>query len=181
MSGYPDAVGGSFGEKYYLSMQDGADGWHLFTYDVRKGLWHREDSLHALCFARVDDSLFCIDADDGKLWDLQGAQGAPEITRNIPWMAESGAQYYEYTDRKYLSRYDFKLKLEQGGRLEIWVDYDSAGEWTLAGEIEGRGLETVVVPIRPRRCDHMRIRLKGCGEVRIFSITRILRKGSDRG
>ena len=177
---YYDAVGGSFGEKYYLSMKDGANAWSLFVYDVKKGLWHREDDLHALCMARVDDSLFCI-ASDGKLLDLQGAQGTPEVSQTLPWMAESGILYTEYTDRKYLSRYDVKLKLGDGGRMAVWIQYDSSGEWTMEGEILGSGLKTVVLPIRPRRCDHMKIRLEGTGELRLFSITRILRQGSDRG
>ena len=44
---------------------------------------------------------------------------------------------------------------------------------------EGNGRETVLLPVRPRRCDHLRLRLEGEGELRLFSITRTLRKGSD--
>ena len=38
---------------------------------------------------------------------------------------------------------------------------------------------SVALPIRPRRCDHLRLRLTGTGEMRLFSIARVLEKGSD--
>ena len=175
---YCQAAAGSFGEKYYLSMRDGTGAWSLFVYDLSRGLWHREDGLHALSFACCGDSLYCIDADTGKLWDLQGAAGAGE--GSFSWMAESGVEYSELPDRKYLSRFDLKLQLARGGKLRVWLNYDSGEDWIPAGEIEGSGLNTLLLPVRPRRCDHMRLRLEGEGELRLFSITRVLRKGSDR-
>ena len=174
---YYEAAAGSFGEKYYISMRDAAGAWSLFVYDLRKAHWYREDSLHALCFARCDDSLYCIAASTGELWDLQGVAGEEEST--VSWSAETGVQNYETADRKALSRFDFRLQLPVGGRMRVWLNYDSGEEWLPAGEIEGRGLETVLLPVRPRRCDHMRMRLEGEGELRLFSLTRILRKGSD--
>ena len=174
---YSEAAAGGFGEKYYLSMRDGRGNWSLFVYNLVKGLWYREDSLHALCFARSDDSLYCIDAESGELWDLQGAAGVKE--ERILWRAESGVQYFEMADRKYLSRFDLKLRLEEGGWLRVWLNYDSGEDWIQAGEIEGRGLQTILLPVRPRRCDHMRLRLEGEGELRLFSVTRTLRKGSE--
>ena len=175
---YARAAAGSFGNKYYLSMQGEDGAWPLFVYDLGKGLWYREDALHALCFARCGESLYALDADTGKLWDLRGKAGAPE--GSFDWMAETGPQYYETPDRKYLGRYDFKLRLERGGRMRVWLNYDSGEDWVLAGEIEGRGLDTLLLPVLPRRCDHMRMRLEGQGELRLFSVTRVLRKGSDR-
>ena len=177
-----NAAAGSYGEKYYISMNTDPDptrgDWHLFVFDSAKSLWAREDSLHALCLARVDDSLFCIDS-DGKLLDLQGAQGTPEVTQNIHWMAESGILGYSYPDHKYLSRYDFTLRLGQGAELSLWIEYDSSGDWIESGRIDNAGMGTRVLPVRPRRCDHLRIRLSGKGEVRLFSIARILEVGSD--
>ena len=89
-------------------------------------------------------------------------------------------EYSELPDRKYLSRFDLKMQLARGGKLRVWLNYDSGEDWIPAGEIEGSGLNTLLLPVRPRRCDHMRLRLEGEGELRLFSITRVLRKGSDR-
>ena len=174
---YYEAAAGSIGEKYYISMRNAAGVWSLFAYDLGKGLWYREDGLHALCFARCGDSLLCVDAQTGKLWDLQGATGERE--ESFSWLAETGVQSYETAERKCLTRFDFKLRLARGGWMKVWINYDSGEDWLPAGEIEGQGLETVLLPVRPRRCDHLRLRLEGEGELRLFSITRKLRKGSD--
>lgn len=174
---YYSAAAGSFGEKYYISMKDGSDRWSLFAYDLTKGLWHREDGLHALCFAKCHDSLYCFDAATEKLWDLQGAAGTQETA--IEWMAESGILGYSYPDHLYLSRYNITVWLGEGAELTVWLDYDSEGEWHEGGRIDDGGMGTRTLPILPRRCDHMRLRLTGKGEMKLFSITRILEVGKD--
>ncbi|MBR3474223.1 MAG: hypothetical protein IKH34_04050 [Oscillospiraceae bacterium] len=174
---YDRASAGAFGEKYYLSMRDAAGAWHLFVYDLAKGLWHREDSLQALGFARCGESLYCIDAAAGKLWDLRGAAGSREDS--IDWMAESGILDYRLPERKYLGRCSFTLWLDRGAELAAWIEYDSSGDWIECGRIENAGRGTRTLPIRPRRCDHLRIRLTGRGAVKLFSVTRTLEVGSD--
>lgn len=174
---YYDAAAGSFGEKYYISMKDGSNAWSLFVYDLAKGLWHREDALQALCFAKCHDSLYCIDKATGKLWDLQGAAGTAESS--VSWSCESGILGYQYPDHKYLSRYNVTLWLDAGSEMTVWIEYDSSGDWIEGGRIENAGMGTRTLPIRPRRCDHLRIRLTGTGKMRLFSIAKILEVGSD--
>ena len=69
--------------------------------------------------------------------------------------------------------------MDAGATAGIWVEYDSSGEWIASGNIQRSGTGTVVIPIRPRRCDHMRMKLSGTGAVKIFSIARTLEVGSD--
>lgn len=176
---YGSAVGGSFGGKYYLSMKDGAGTWHLFCYDAARGMWHREDNTHAMCFAAMDDDLYYIDADTKKLMCVMGTQGTPEDAPD--WMAESGVVGYEYPDKKYLSRYNIRLQIEDGGELRMYCMYDSNGKWEHAGTVRRKGTGTFTVPVIPRRCDHMKLRLEGKGVVRVFSIAKILELGSDNG
>lgn len=176
---YSSAVGGSFGGKYYLSMKDGAGVWHLFCYDAARGMWHREDNTHAMCFAAMDDDLYYIDADTKKLMCVMGTQGTPETAPD--WMAESGVIGYEYPDKKYLSRYNIRLQIEDGGELRMYCMYDSDGKWEHAGTVRRKGTGTFTVPVIPRRCDHMKLRLEGKGVVRVFSIAKILELGSDNG
>ena len=51
--------------------------------------------------------------------------------------------------------------------------------WRHCGHIEGRGLRTFLLPIRPARCDHLKFRLTGKGEMKLFSLARVLEAGSD--
>ena len=59
--------------------------------------------------------------------------------------------------------------------------YDSSGEWIRQGSIQMRGTRTVTLPVRPRRCDHLRMRIEGRGDIRLYSIAKILTIGSDVG
>lgn len=177
-SKYYQAVAGSFGEKYHISMKDESGSWHLFVYDISRGIWHREDNLHALCFAAVDDELYCIDADSGALLALNGTTG--QLEDKVQWEAISGILYYEYPNKKYVSRYNLRLRMDKDAKMRIGIQYDSDGFWEEYGYISERGTGTVTVPIRPRRCDHLQIKLKGEGDIRIFSLARILEVGSDK-
>ena len=47
------------------------------------------------------------------------------------------------------------------------------------GEIHGSRMGTFVLPVVPRRCDHLRFRMKGTGEMKIYSISRIMEVGGD--
>ena len=172
---YTDAVAGAVADSYYISMKKAGGSWQLFVYDVKRGLWMKEDELKVDCFAALGDELYALSGN--MLYALRGSLG--ELESHVSWMAESGMLYYQYPDRKYLSRYNFRLQMEEGAEMDIFIQYDSSGVWERKGRIRFRGTGTVTVPVRPRRCDHMRIRLEGKGEFRLFSIAKILSIGSD--
>lgn len=172
---YYEAAAGVFGQRYYVSMRDGANTWNLFVFDVKNGLWMREDNLHAEGWAAWGDELYCMS--QNSVITINGTEGTPES--NVQWSAETGVQYYELTDHKYVSRYNLRLKMERGARVRLYVEYDSSGKWEPSGEVRVQRLDSFVLPVRPRRCDHMRLKIVGEGEVRIFSIARVLERGSD--
>ena len=158
-------------------MQDADNKWNLFVYDAEKGIWMKEDDLHVLQFAQVDDELYALTEKSGtkKLMALLGTDGTLETS--VPWSAETGILYYEYPDHKYISRYNIRLRFT--GTATISIEHDSSGTWVASGTFTMNGTDSIVIPVRPRRCDHLRVKIAGTGEVRIFSITRILEKGSD--
>lgn len=172
---YYNAVAGAFGDRYYISMKDSGNNWNLFCYDVKKGIWMREDNLHVECFARWGDELYA--QAQNQIIALNGTDGTPEA--DFDWYAETGIQYYAYPDKKYVSRYNIRLNAPMEANMQIFIEYDSSGLWNFAGNVKLPHTGTVTIPVRPRRCDHMRLRLEGRGDIRIFSITRILERGSD--
>ena len=175
---YTNGVAGSLGGVYYISMQDASGGWHMFTYDTGKRIWHREDETHALCFANVRGDLMYIDDDTKKLVSVTGSGSMPES--DIEWSAESGVMGYEYPDSKYLSRYNIRVKLAEKAELIMLLEYDSDGVWHEMGAYTGSAtLRTFTIPVIPRRCDHLRMKLMGRGDVKIYSIARYLEGGSD--
>lgn len=175
---YYDAVAGAIGGKYYISMRDAQNAWGLYVYDTERGIWHREDDTQAMLFVNVRGDMMYVDAASKKLISATGMSGSLES--DIQWMAESGLQGYEFVDQKYLSRYNIRAKLAQGATMSLALEYDSEGRWESAGTWSGDALTgTINIPVIPRRCDHLRLRITGTGDVKIYSISRMLEGGSD--
>ena len=162
--------------RYYLSLE-GPEGWCLLVYDTATGLWHREDGFRALAFAALEGELYAIEADTGALWALKGTVGEKE--ESLPWMAETGPLRYAAPDRQYLSRFDLVLETEPGTKLELWLRYDERGDWERAASLEPCAGAALSLPVRPRRCARLRLRLKGEGGARILALTKVLERGSD--
>lgn len=172
---YTDAAAGVVRDRYYISMKDGMGQSQLFVYDMGRGLWMHEDGFKADAFARVDNELYALS--DKLLYAMLGSSGEEEAF--VSWEAETGILYYQYPDKKYVSRFNVRVQMEEGAEMDIYIQYDSSGVWERKGRIKLRGTNTVTVPIRPRRCDHMRIKLVGKGGFRLFSVAKIITFGSD--
>jgi len=172
---YYNAVGGSYGQKYYISMQDSTQQWHLFVYDIPRGLWIREDDLHVDQFIRLDDELYALCGN--KIYALNGTQG--ELEKKVKWNGETGILHYEYPEKKYVSRYNIRASADVGTQITVRIEYDSCGVWVIAGTCRPIRNEAFTLMVRPRRCDHLRIKVEGEGAFKLFSISRVLEKGSD--
>ena len=174
---YFEAVGGAHGNKYYLSMKDSSNLWHLFVYDTAKGMWHHEDNTHADCFCSCREEMYFIDHADKKIRTVFG--GGTKDTKPVEWMAETGVIGVDSPDKKYLSRLTVRMWLDIGTEVYFFVQYDSGGEWEHLFTMTGNSLRSFAVPIRPKRCDHLRIRIVGEGDARIYSIAKVIEEGSD--
>ena len=108
---------------------------------------------------------------------MNGTQGTRE--GDVEWSVVSGIMGYEYPDHKYLSRFD--LRLQMRGEANLYLQYDSSGQWHYAGRLLWKKGTTrsFAMPVIPRRCDHVQLKLSGKSEMRLFSIARILELGSD--
>ncbi|MBR0040968.1 MAG: hypothetical protein IJP64_06285 [Oscillospiraceae bacterium] len=178
---YHDAAAGAINSKYYLSMLDEAGAAHLFVYDIARGIWLREDDLRVTQFARVDTELFAVSSNT--LCTLLGSLpvGGAEAEENVAWEAVTGIQYYQYPENKRATRYNIRMKLAQGATLTVYVMYNSSGVWDEQGTVsaESEQIDSFLFPVRTHRCDHLQLKLAGSGDVRIYSISKILEVGSD--
>ena len=174
---YSDAVAGSHGNKYYISMEDTAGQYHLFVYDTAKGMWHREDNLRADAFCSCRDELFCMEHGTNKIITMLGS--GTQDTKAVDWMVQTGPLGTDEPDMKYISRLVLRMSLEIGTRVRFFIQYDSIGGWEPIGMMSGTSLRSFSIPIRPRRCDHFRLRIEGTGDARIYSETKTIERGSD--
>lgn len=168
--GYKNAVAGSSGSKYYVSMEK--EGKHsLFVYDAGKGLWHREDDTNAAAFTRMGDKLYYLEGNT-----LRTTEGGDEEV--IEWEAVTGDLPYRTAESKFISRLSLRCSVALGA-LEVWIDYDSRGAWQRLRSMGGKGLGLRSVPLIPQRCDHFRLKLRGYGECLLQDLTVFISYGSN--
>lgn len=169
---YKNAVAGSDGVKYYVSMEDGGGTHHLFVYDTQKNLWHREDNTAAISFAWDEGRLYCQTEKD--LW-YYGEDGDEEI--------ESFAEFGDFTDgdpnKKGTSKLQLRLELDEGAELAVKMQFDSEKVWHEVKTLSTTAKRSFYLPIVPRRADHFRLRLEGKGRWRLYSMTRESYSGSE--
>ncbi len=176
---YTAAVAGALGNKYYISMLDPNNKHHLFVYDALKGMWHREDDTKVRAFCNNRGELYYIDGADNKIRTVLGSgtlDNAP-----VKWMAETGVIGTDSPDKKYISKLDVRMYLDMGARAFFYIQYDSSGAWEHIYTAKGEDhLRSFAVPIRPLRCDHLRLRIEGEGYANIYSICKTIEQGSDK-
>ena len=172
---YSDAVGGSHGNKYYITMKDAANQYQLFVYDTGKRMWHKEDNIQATAFCSCRGELYAIA--DGKIITMLGS-GAQEETL-VEWMVQTGEIGITTPDMKYISRLTVRMTLDIGAEVRFYAQYDFMDDWEEVCVLEGTSLRSFSIPIRPRRCDHMKLRIDGVGNAKIYSITKTIEQGSE--
>lgn len=183
---YENAVAGANGNKYYITMEDKSGEHHFFAYDASKGLWHKEDNTQADMFCSCRGEMYYIDHANKKIMTCLGSGTVNET--DVEWSAEtgvvgtvtkSGNYSTQLAGKKYISQFLVRMSLELGSRVSIYIQYDSMGEWEHITTMVGTHLRTFTVPVRPKRCDHFRLRFVGVGKAKIFSYTKTLEQGSD--
>lgn len=173
------AYAGVLGRRYYVSMQDKGGAWAMYCYDTGTGLWHREDGTHSEMMTGYANDLYLVDSESKKLLTVLGSAGTKEAA--VSWWCESGIQTYEYINHKTVTRYNIRAQLAEGAKMRVYLKYDSKGAWHMKANVtqDAAGTRTLLVPVYPKRCDHMQLRLEGEGEIKIFTIARLLAQGGD--
>lgn len=182
MDRFRNAVGGSDGLKYYVSME-GEDGaaW-LYVYDTQKRTWHKEDQTRVTHFASWKGNLYFLN-DKGEIWITGNIQDPPEEAveeEDIPFMTE----FTDFTDddpnKKGVGKLQLRMELDEGATVKVLLQFDSDGKWMTLKELVGTDPKrSYYLPIVPRRCDHYRLRLEGTGGFRLYSMAREYYSGSE--
>lgn len=174
---YKNAVGCAYRGKYYIEMKDIANHPVLFVFDTSKSMWHKESAVNATQMVAGDDNVFFIAPIDTKS-GIGGLFGSGEA--EIGWYAESGLFGLSTPDKKYICGLNLRLMLPLGSEMFISIQYDSSGEWESIGHVIGHNIMPFTLTLRPRRCDHFKIRMHGTGDMKLYSISKTLKQGSDK-
>lgn len=167
---FGDAVAGTDGERYYLSVAEGPGVHHLFTYDLNRSIWLREDETDCVDFARLGNALYFLTS-EGEVWQTQGGDD-----QQVSWEAQFTPFYETILGRKRYTRLTLRLELPRGswlraqlrGKNGVW---ETVAQWTTAGAgSEKTDALTAVLPIR--RGDKLELRLEGKGPFTVLDVMR---------
>lgn len=160
---YVSGVAGTDGRKYYLSLYDGSE-YYLFVFDPVLKMWHLEDNLNVIQFARMGGSLYALCA-DGKLYKFNSGN------EKVHWKAYSQVFHEYYSGKKIYSELAFRVDLESGSSLAVYVKINN-GEFQLVKSYTAQGLSSFTVPLRIQQADHFQIMLEGVGRGKVYQISR---------
>ena len=181
--GSTTSIAAAYRDKYYLYLQmNTPPGSRLLVLDTRRGAWYRESlPIGSITdFTEFMGSLLCAAGGIEEIaHDNQVSAIGDTKEGDVAWSCETGLIGYSTVEQKYVSRFNIRMSLARDAYMDVLVQYDSDGVWHNQGRIQGVGTRTFMLPVRPRRCDHFRIRLEGSGDVRIYSFAKIFEAGSD--
>lgn len=182
---YKNAVGGALGRLYYLCMRNESDESVVFVYDTESDFWVKEDSEDIRWFAALGNELYFLN-EKGELWSVNGSgkeeygDATAEKEKDVAWMIETGDIGYEAPYNKYISGIQLYAEGEIGHTVRISIRYDNRMQpWTEVFQFTPAMRKSMVLPIVPRRCRIMNIRIHGTGPFKLFSIAKRVEEGSD--
>lgn len=170
---FSDAVACCDGEKYYISMKQG-DTYSMFSYDVLKNIWLREDETHAVDMAFHNGKVYYLDYEGGLYYIDKTADRS-----NIEWEATLCTITETMNERKGYSKFHLRMDLDKGAWLAVDVKTDNDLKWKQVYATHNSKAKTVSIPIMPTRCDSVDIRLRGKGNCTIKTFIREFTVGSD--
>lgn len=170
---FSDAVACCDGEKYYISMKQG-ENYSLFSFDVMKNIWLREDDTQAVDMAFHNGKVYFLDADGGLYYIDKTADRS-----NIEWEATFCTINETMNEKKGYSKFHLRLDLDSGAWIAVDVKTDNEPQWKQVYITHNSKAKTVSIPIMPTRCDCVDIRLRGKGKCTIKTFIREFTTGSD--
>lgn len=173
------AAAGSINNKYYICMKNEQSKlWELFVYDLASGIWNKETGFKTLGFVAYNGELYYIDQDRNEIRTMFGS--GKTDTAPVEWYGETGNIGFSMPDRKYISKITVRISLAFDSQFAIYIQYDSSGKWERVWTLDRTSTQSFTVPIKPKRCDHFKMKFVGKGDFKIYSIATTMEQGSDR-
>ena len=101
-----------------------------------------------------------------------------EEEAKFEWNVTTGEIGLDSPNQHYLKKLILRCWINTDAKLKVEVMYDSSGDWEVLKEYYATRKRSYELPIQIRRCDHFQIRLSGFGDIRIYSIAKVVEEGS---
>ena len=171
---FDEGRAGTDGDKYYISMKNDKGEWGLYSYDILRSIWLKEDNTEAVDFAEYEGYLYFISNEDKTLYKM----GDDTAEEEIEWSATFCPFTETINERKGYSQLMFRVDIEKKSWLKVEISKDDK-PWESVYTTHNDRAKTLSIPIHPNRCDNFRVRLTGKGKCTIKSFIRNYHIGSE--
>ena len=86
----------------------------------------------------------------------------------------------KFTRQKYYSNINIRAIAVENSNFSVYFQYNSNNNWIKKGEYNFEKTGSINIPFISPRCDHLKIKIKGKGDIKILSISRKIEKGSEK-
>lgn len=164
-----DGVATTDGRRYYLSAV-GEDGVRaLYVYDTVTDAWHREDGAGIGYLAYLKGDVYAYNSDNSVYVIGKDTTGHGTPLGSV----SSKVEFVPLTDdargQIVPLRLGVRVECMAGSELTLLVSYDG-GPWESRATLKNEGSRIWYVPLQPRACDLLGVRVQGKGEYRILSL-----------
>lgn len=180
---YYDGVAGACLDKYYLACETSSGQKRQFVYDTQNGMWMKEDApgFKQISAAESGQIYACTDTE---IWGLGSRDNVAFLTElvgeeYVEWEAVTGELGLETPDSKYVDKIIIRAYIPHASEIQIAISINDR-PFDEVGVMRSRGDEaSQAFAFNPCRCDHFRLRLKGHGSVRVYSIVIQMEAGGE--
>jgi len=120
-----------------------------------------------------------FDYDFGSAQVLSCAYKDETQVQDISFVAESADLGLLTPDHKRTSLLQIRVSMEKDSILKVSAQYDGGAWIQLHETVAGKHIDSVCLPVTCRRCDRMKIKLEGYGNVTVYGITRTTENASE--
>lgn len=166
-----EGIAATDGRRYYLSAKDASGMRALYVYDTEIGAWYREDGETILHLGHIhgDTYAYCSDDSVYLLGQNNTGNGTPQE------FADSFTEFADLCDDAKGEivpvRVGLRVWCEKGSALTLYVRYNG-GEWESRATLDTEGDRLWYVPLPPRVCHRLGVRVEGKGNYRIDALIR---------
>lgn len=181
---YRNAVAGALGSRYFVSMENADGKRELLVYDTKTNAWCKEDDAAVTHFAHLDGELYML-TETGEIWSVNGSaptnilDGTSRSEGTVEWELVTGPMGLDEPYSKYISGLQIHIACGLGSAVRLEVSYDEETVWREVFRLDPVKTRSLTIPVVPRRCRTMRLKLRGTGAFELYSITKAIEQGSD--
>lgn len=164
-----DGFAATDGRKYYLCAKDEQGVRALYVYDTVTEAWHTEDGATVTYLGYLNGDVYAACSDNVVYIIGQNKTGHGVVQSPVSSYIEFHPLQDDARGEIVPMRLGVRVYCEQGCHLTLSVSYDG-GEWEQRATLACEGPRLWYVPLLPRACHTLGIRIDGDGDYRVLSV-----------